>query len=154
MLHPVADLNINPFNPIINIRSISDDPDKAIRLLSQQIKELQQHGVAATIKHFSGDGVDYRDQHLTTTTNSLSLTEWKRYHGKVFRALIDSGIACIMPGHINLPAYQKVKLNGFYPPATLSKELLTNVLKKEMGFKGVIVSDAIVMGGFRGWYPN
>lgn len=154
VLHPVADLNINPLNPITNIRSISDDPDKAIRLLSQQIKGLQQHGVAATIKHFPGDGVDFRDQHLTTTTNSLSLTEWKRYHGKVFKALIDSGVACIMPGHINLPAYQKVKLNGFYPPATLSKELLTNLLKKEMGFKGVIVSDAMVMGGFRGWYPN
>ena len=76
VLHPVADLNLNPLNPIANTRSISDDPDKAIRLLSRQIKGLQDNGVAATIKHFPGDGVDYRDQHLMTTCNSLSREKW------------------------------------------------------------------------------
>lgn len=154
VLHPVADLNLNPFNPITNVRSISDDPDKAIRLLSRQIRGLQQNGVAATIKHFPGDGVDYRDQHLLTTCNSLSMNEWNAKHGRVFKALIDSGVACIMPGHITLPAYQKEKINGLYPPATLSYELLTLLLKGELGFKGVIVSDAMVMGGFRGWYKT
>jgi beta-N-acetylhexosaminidase len=154
VLHPVADLNLNPFNPITNVRSISDDPDKAILLLSQQIRGLQENGVAATIKHFPGDGVDFRDQHLLTTCNSLPLEVWEQKHGKVFKALIDSGVASIMPGHITLPAYQKETINGMFPPATLSKELLTNLLKGEMGFKGVIVSDAMVMGGFRGWYDN
>ena len=154
VLHPMADLNINPLNPIVNNRGISDDPDKAIKLLNEQIKGLQDNGVAATIKHFPGDGVDFRDQHLTTTVNSLTMEEWRKYHGKVFQSLIDSGVAAIMPGHITLPAYQKEKLNGFFPPATLSSELLTNLLKKEMGFKGVIISDAMTMGGFRGWYPN
>lgn len=154
VLHPVADLNLNPFNPITNIRSVSDDPDKVIRILSQQIKGLQDNGVAATLKHFPGDGVDYRDQHLLTSCNSLPFNIWKQKHGKVFQALIDSGVACIMPGHITLPSYQKEKINGMYPPATLSKELLTNLLKGEMGFKGVIVSDAMVMGGFRGYYKN
>jgi len=154
VLNPVADLNLNPFNPITNTRSISDDAEKAIRLLKQQINGLQQNGVAATIKHFPGDGVDYRDQHLLTSCNSLTMKEWKRKHGKVFRELIKYGVACIMPGHITLPAYQKEKINGMYPPATLSKELLTTLLKKEMGFKGVIVSDAMVMGGFRGWYDT
>ena len=154
VLHPVADLNLNPFNPITNIRSISDDPDQAIRLLSQQIRGLQSNGVAATIKHFPGDGVDYRDQHLVTSCNSLPFNVWKEKHGRVFQALIDSGVACIMPGHITLPSYQKEKINGMYPPATLSKELLTNLLKGEMGFKGVIVSDAMVMGGFSGWYDS
>ncbi|MBW8334576.1 MAG: hypothetical protein K0M40_21355 [Prolixibacteraceae bacterium] len=154
VLHPVADLNLNPFNPITNIRSISDDPSKAIALLSQQIRGLQSNGVAATIKHFPGDGVDYRDQHLVTTSNSLPFEVWKEKHGRVFQALIDSGVACIMPGHITLPSYQKQKINGMYPPATLSKELLTDLLKGEMGFRGVIVSDAMVMGGFRGWYNN
>lgn len=151
ILHPVADLNLNPFNPITNVRSISDDPDKAIRLLSQQIRGLQECGVAATIKHFPGDGVDFRDQHLLTTCNSLPMNVWRKEHGKVFKALIDSGVACIMPGHITLPAYQKTKINGMFPPATLSKEILTNLLKGELGFKGVIVSDAMVMAGFRGW---
>ena len=154
VLHPLADLNMNPLNPITNIRSISDNPDKAIRLLSQQIKGLQSNGVAATIKHFPGDGTDYRDQHLTTTSNLLTLEQWHHFHGKVFKALIDSGVACIMPGHISFPAYQKEKLNGFYPPATLSKELLTNLLKGELGFKGMVVSDAMTMGGYRGYYPN
>jgi len=154
VLHPVADLNLNPFNPITNIRSVSDDPDKAIRLLSQQIRGLQSNGVASTIKHFPGDGVDYRDQHLLTSCNSLPFDVWKEKHGRVFQALIDSGVACIMPGHITLPSYQKMKINGMFPPATLSKELLTGLLKGEMGFKGVIVSDAMVMGGFRGWYDS
>lgn len=154
VLHPVADLNLNSFNPITNIRSVSDDPDKAIKLLSQQIRGLQQNGVAATIKHFPGDGVDFRDQHLVTSCNSLTFPSWKEKHGRVFKALIDSGVACIMPGHITLPSYQKEKTNGMYLPATLSKELLTGLLKGELGFQGVIVSDAMVMGGFRGWYDN
>ena len=154
VLHPVADLNMNPFNPITNIRSISDNPDQAIRLLSQQIRGLQSNGVAATVKHFPGDGVDYRDQHLVTSCNSLPFNVWKEKHGRVFQTLIDSGVACIMPGHITLPSYQKEKINGMYPPATLSKELLTKLLKGEMRFKGVIVSDAMVMGGFSGWYES
>jgi len=65
-----GDLNLNPRNPITNVRSISDDPELAIRLLTQQIRGLQEQGVAATIKHFPGDGVDYRDQHLLTSCNS------------------------------------------------------------------------------------
>ena len=154
VLHPVADLNLNARNPITNIRSISDNPELAIQLLTQQILGLQDNGVAATIKHFPGDGVDYRDQHLMTTCNSLTWDQWQEKHGKVFQALIDAGVDVIMPGHITLPAFQKQKLNGFLPPATLSKELLTDLLKGKMGFKGVIVSDAMVMGGFRGWYPT
>ncbi len=154
VLHPVADLNLNPFNPITNLRSVSDDPDRAIRLLSQQIRGLQSNGVAATIKHFPGDGVDYRDQHLLTSANTLPFNVWEQKHGRVFQALIDSGVACIMPGHITLPSYQKKKINGMFPPATLSKELLTDLLKGEMHFKGVIISDAMVMAGFRGWYNS
>jgi beta-N-acetylhexosaminidase len=154
VLHPVADLNLNPLNPPTNVRSVSDDPDKAIRLLSRQIAGLQEHGVAATIKHFPGDGVDSRDQHLMTTCNSLSLKQWRRLHGRVFQELIREGVAAIMPGHITLPVCQKERIGGFPPPATLSKELLTDLLKGDMGFKGVIVSDAMTMGGFRGWYPT
>ncbi len=154
LAHPVADINLNPLNPIASIRCTGDDPDRAIALLSQQIKAMQSRGVAATIKHFPGDGVDYRDQHMLTSCNSLSKEDWKKYHGKVFQALIDSGVYCIMPGHISLPAYQTPTKDGLYLPATLSKELLTDLLKKEMNFKGVILSDAMVMGGFRGWYPT
>ena len=82
------------------------------------------------------------------------MEQWWQNHGKVFQALIDMGAKSVMPAHITLPAYQKEKINGLFPPATLSKELLTGLLKNEMGFKGVIVSDAMVMGGFRDWYPD
>ena len=135
VLHPVADLNLNRFNPITNTRSISDNPDLAIKLLNKQIEGLQQNDVAATIKHFPGDGVDFRDQHLVTTCNTLSMKDWWKNHGKVFQALIDHGAAAIMPGHISLPAYQKETIEGLHPPATLSKELLTDLLKGDMGFK-------------------
>ncbi len=154
LAHPVVDLTLNPLNPITNIRCTGDNPDMAIKLLSQQIKAMQSLGIAATIKHFPGDGVDFRDQHMLTSCNSLSKKDWKKNHGKVFKALIDSGVYCIMPGHISLPVYQTPNADGLYLPATLSKELLTDLLKKEMGFKGVILSDAMVMGGFRGWYKN
>ena len=145
---PVADLNINKYNPITNTRAIGDDPDLAKRLLAAVIQGMQDHGLAATAKHFPGDGTDDRDQHLVTTRNRLPLEEWKKLHGGVFNALIDKGLHSIMTGHITLPSYQKQLNDGFFPPATLSAELSTNLLKKEMGFAGVIVSDALIMGGF------
>ncbi|MEI6971494.1 MAG: glycoside hydrolase family 3 N-terminal domain-containing protein [bacterium] len=157
VLNPVADLNINPANPIVNTRCISDEPNLASRLLARVISGIQENHVAATAKHFPGDGVDSRDQHLCTTCNSLSMEEWRCQHGKVFQALIDAGVMSIMPGHITLPAYQGPKgeyIDGFHPPATLSKALLTDLLKGEMGFNGVVVSDAMMMGGFRGYYAS
>jgi beta-N-acetylhexosaminidase len=154
VLHPVADLNMNRYNPITSVRSVGDKPEVAISLLQKQIQGLQSNGVAATIKHFPGDGVDVRDQHLVTTTNYLTKEQWWKNHGKVFQELINAGVYTIMPGHIRLPFYQKEKIHGFLPPATLSKELLTGLLKKEMNFNGVIISDAMVMGGFRGYYES
>ena len=116
VLHPIVDLNQNPFNPLINVRSISDDPGKAIKLLSQQIKAIQDLKVAATIKTFPGDGVDYRDQHLVTGVNPYTMEQWWNNHGKVFQTLIDIGAKSVMPAHITLPAYQKEKINGYSLP--------------------------------------
>jgi len=146
-LSPVADLNINRFNPVTNVRSVSDDPDRAKRILLPLIRGMQDHGLAATAKHFPGDGVDYRDQHLVTTANSLSKEPWWANHGNVFQTLIDAGVYCIMTGHIALPFYQIPAADGRYVPATLSQELTTRLLKNDMGFKGVVVSDALLMGG-------
>ena len=157
VLNPIADLTLNPMDPLICTRAISDDADRALRLLIRQIAGIQENGAAATAKTFPGDGADHRDQHLCTTCNPLPLPDWWRTYGKVFQAVIDAGVMAIMPGHFTLPAYQKTKneyLDGLHPPATLSKALLTDLLKGEMGFKGVIVSDAMLMGGFRGWYPT
>jgi beta-N-acetylhexosaminidase len=157
VLNPIVDLNLNPMDPLIGTRAVSSDPERAVRLLTRQIAGIQENGAAATAKTFPGDGADHRDQHLCTTCNPLSMPDWWRTYGKIFQSVIDAGVMAIMPGHITLPAYQKLKnetIDGFHPPATLSKALLTDLLKGEMGFKGVIVSDAMMMGGFRGYYPT
>ncbi len=152
---PVCDLNINPRNPLVNVRGMTDDPDLAVRLLKQVIRGMQENGLAACAKHFPGDGMDYRDQHIVTTNNTLPFAEWLTKHGRVFKELIDDGVYSIMVGHITLPDYQKeVFTNGMKLPATLSRELMTDLLKKEMGFGGVVVTDALGMGGYLGWYPD
>lgn len=149
---PVVDLNLNPRNPVVNIRGISDDPDRAVPLLKAVVKGMQDGGIAACAKHFPGDGVDWRDQHLVTTANSLTPEAYFQYHGRVFAELIRSGVHTIMAGHIALPCFQKERVNGLPLPATLSYELLTEFLRGEMGYEGLVVSDALTMGGFRGWY--
>jgi beta-N-acetylhexosaminidase len=157
VLHPCVDLSLNPHNPITNTRTMSDDPERAVRLLCKQIAGLQDHGMAATAKHFPGDGTDTRDQHLCTVTNVFSMSDWWTTYGKVYQAVIDAGIMAIMPAHITLPAYQKAKgeiIDGCYPPATISKAILGDLLKGELGFQGVLVSDAMVMAGIRSWYPK
>jgi beta-N-acetylhexosaminidase len=154
-LSPVCDLNINPRNPLINVRGISDDPKLAARLLCKVIKGMQDGGIGACAKHFPGDGVDWRDQHITTTHNSLSFAEWKKSSGKVFEQVIKQGVMSVMTGHITLPAYQQIKNpDGFNYPATLSYELTTKLLKGEMCFDGVVVSDALNMGGCAGYYNS
>lgn len=152
---PVADLNLNPRNPIVNVRGISDNADIAIPLLKNVIKGMQENGLAACAKHFPGDGTDWRDQHIITSRNSLSIADWRIKSGRVFNELIDTGVYSVMAGHIAFPAYQKEKFTGrFHLPATLSHELISILLKQEMGFKGVVISDALNMGGFLGWYRN
>lgn len=102
---PVCDLNINKRNPLINVRGLTDDPDLAIKLLNEVIRGMQENGLAACAKHFPGDGLDWRDQHIMTTNNTLSFEEWKKLSGKVFQSVIDNGVYSIMPGHITLPSY-------------------------------------------------
>jgi beta-N-acetylhexosaminidase len=154
LLNPLVDLNRNFLNPVTNTRSLSDDPDRAVRLLASQMKAMQEAGLIATIKHFPGDGLDFRDQHLVTTVNSLSVEEWHRLSGRVFKRLIDEGAGSVMVGHISLPAYQKERPHGRVLPGTLSKELITGLLKGELGFKGVVISDALNMAGMQGYYPT
>jgi beta-N-acetylhexosaminidase len=154
LLHPVADLNVHPLNPLVIERAVSDNADTAIPLLKKQLSGLQDQCIIATIKHFPGDGATFRDQHLITASNNLSWKKWKETYGKVFQSLINHGAASIMVGHITLPAYQKVMLNGVLPPATLSEEIILNLLKRDMNFKGVVISDALNMGGATGYYPD
>jgi beta-N-acetylhexosaminidase len=150
VFHPVVDLNYNPNNPVTNIRSMGDQPERVSRLAVATIQALQANGLAATAKHFPGDGIDDRDQHLLTTVNSLPFAQWLETYGQVWRAVIEAGVTCIMPGHISLPDYQGYHDHpGAAPPATLSPELLVDLLRQELGFEGMIVSDNASMIGLR-----
>lgn len=148
VLAPVADLNTNLNNPVINHRAYGDHPDDVIPLLKSQIRGMQEHGVAGCAKHFPGDGTDDRNQHCVTTLNTLSLEEWRQQHGRVFKELIDDGVMSIMIGHIGFPAYEKADARGLYRPATMSHAIMTDLLRNELGFKGIIVTDALTMAGF------
>ena len=154
LLHPVVDLNMNPLQNLVVERAISDDASRAYPLIKEQIAGMKTQNVVATIKHFPGDGATMKNQHFITSANNLSLEEWGASFGTMYQNLINDGTACIMVGHIRFPAYQKEKLKGVYPPATLSKELMQDLLKDKMKFNGVIMSDALNMGGVGGYYKN
>ena len=153
---PVIDLNYNFNNPITNVRAISDEPDRVIRLATAFVKGLQADGrLAATAKHFPGDGVDDRDQHLSTSVNSLPFAQWQQTYGRVWRAVIEAGVMCVMPGHISLPDYQGYADNPEdAPPATLSPKLLNDLLRAELGFDGLLISDASGMIGLSSRLPS
>lgn len=154
LLHPVADLNMNPLHPLVIERALSDNADRALPLLQSQLRAMKDNNVISTIKHFPGDGATICDQHLITSANNLPMDQWKKTFGKVFQTLIDEGAPTIMVGHLQFPAYQKETIDGELPPATLSREIMQQLLKQEMGFNGVIVSDAMNMGGASGFYDN
>ena len=150
---PVSDLNINRENPVTNIRSASDEPDHAIKILKNIVKGMQDYGCAACPKHFPGDGTDTRNQHYVTSHNVLSKEEWDKLHGRVFKELIDAGAMSIMIGHIAFPAYEgpDPEREGLYRPATASRRIMTDLLRGELGFRGIILTDALCMNGFISW---
>jgi len=154
LLHPVGDLNMNPLQNLVVERAVSDDAGRAYPLLKAQIQGMQKTGIVATLKHFPGDGATMKNQHFVTSANNLSMDKWNKSFGNMYQKLIDDGVDCIMVGHIRFPAYQKQKLNGVLPPATLSREIIEDLLKNKMNFKGVVMSDALNMGGAAGYYPD
>ena len=118
------------------------------------MQAAHKEGVACVCKHFPGDGVDERDQHLSNSVNSLSREEWDNTFGYVYREMIDAGVEGIMVGHIMLPAYEYYFEDradgGECMPATLSKPLLQGLLRGQLGFNGLIISDASQMAGMTG----
>jgi beta-N-acetylhexosaminidase len=154
LLHPVADLNLNPLHPLVIERAVSDNAERALPILEAQLKGMKDQQIISTIKHFPGDGATICDQHLITSANNLSMEDWNKSYGKIFQTLINEGAPTIMVGHIQFPAYQNDPIDGVMPPATLSKDIMQKLLKTQMGFKGVVVSDAMNMGGASGYYDN
>lgn len=148
VLTPNIDLNYNFNNPVTNTRAFGDKPELVGRLGTVLIQALQAHGVAATAKHFPGDGMDDRDQHLVTSINHLPFGQWQATFGQLWRQVIEAGVWTIMPGHIALPDYQGYADNpDDAPPATTCRLLLTRLLRRELGYTGLIVSDSTSMVG-------
>jgi beta-N-acetylhexosaminidase len=148
---PIADIDFNFRNPITNTRTFGADPQVVADMSVACLRGLQENGVAATVKHFPGDGVDERDQHLVTAVNTLSCDEWDDTYGKVYRACIDAGTLAVMVGHIALPEYSRRLCPGIRDedilPATLAYEITTTLLRERLGFGGLVVSDATPMAG-------
>ncbi len=149
---PIIDIDYNWRNPITNVRTFGSCPERVKNMGVAYVKAVQKEGVAASIKHFPGDGRDERDQHLVTSINDLSCEEWDKTYGAAYKACIDAGALTVMVGHIMQPAYSRALRPGIRDedilPATLSPELMGDLLREKLGFNGLIVSDASTMAGF------
>ncbi len=129
-------------------RRYSDDPERLMRMAIADMKGIQSKRCAATAKHFPGaDGLEYRDSHTSQTMLLLSYDEWMAYQGKYFKQMIDAGVDSIMVAHRAFPGCDDSKVNGKYRPATISYKMVTEVLKGEFGFGGVVITDGITMKG-------
>ncbi|WP_435241779.1 glycoside hydrolase family 3 protein [Streptomyces cucumeris] len=146
---PVADVNVNPANPVIGVRSFGADPRAAARLVAAQVAGYQSAGVAATAKHFPGHGDTTVDSHVGLPVITHSRSEWERLDAPPFRAAIEAGIDSIMTAHLLFPA-----LDPADDPATLSRPILTGVLREELGYDGVVVTDSLGMQGVREKYGD
>ncbi|MCQ2379666.1 MAG: glycoside hydrolase family 3 protein [Victivallaceae bacterium] len=143
---PESDIAFNWMSPINNHRGMGDDPELIAELAANIVRGMQQCGISACCKHFPGDGTDFRDQHIGYSANRMSRSRWFDTYGRVYRRTIAEGLHSIMVGHIALPFQDP---SGTCPlPGTLSKKIVTDLLRDELGFDGVIVSDALVMGGY------
>ncbi len=152
MFNPVVDILFNWRNTIVNTRAYGTNAEDVIRYSQAYLEGLTADcEMMRCIKHFPGDGVEERDQHLVLGVNDLSPEEWDDTFGRVYKYHIDSGVEMIMAGHIALPAYQK-KINPSLEdrdilPATLAEELILGLLKDRLDFNGMVITDASHMLG-------
>lgn len=145
---PVLDVNSNSANPVINTRSFGNDPINVARMAVAFAKGLHDGGVASCGKHFPGHGNTNIDSHSLLGSVGGTRIELEAIELLPFRALIEAGVDCIMSAHLLIPAYEPERL-----PATLSKRIMTTLLREQMGFTGVAVSDALDMGAVAENYP-
>lgn len=148
--YPVVDVQNNPANPIINIRSFGEDPARVSALSVAYLRGLQEGGMLATAKHFPGHGDVGQDSHLELPVLTVDRQRLDAIELPPFRAAIDAGVGAVMSAHIFLPALDEEK--GL--PATLSRNALTGLLREDLGFKGLIFTDALDMRGVTLHFSN
>ncbi|MEV6506238.1 glycoside hydrolase family 3 protein [Streptomyces sp. NPDC051642] len=146
---PDADVNVNPANPVIGVRSFGADPDAVAALVAAEVKGYQSSQVAATAKHFPGHGDTAVDSHFGFPVITHSREVWEALDAVPFRAAVKAGIDSIMTAHIMVPA-----LDDSGDPATLSHPIVTGILRGELGYDGVVITDSLAMEGVRQKYGD
>ena len=147
---PVADVNMNALNPVIGVRSFSSDPALVAQLTTAQVKGLEAGGrIASCPKHFPGHGDTATDSHVGIPEIDHTREEWSRVDAPPFRAAIAAGVDAIMTAHIVVKS-----LDPAGDPATLSKPILTGILREELGFDGLVITDSLGMAGVRQKYGD
>lgn len=156
---PIVDIDLNYHNPITNTRTFGNDKETVLKMALQYMKAAKEEDVCVSIKHFPGDGVDERDQHLLVSVNELSYEDWMNSYGYIYQNLIDNGAETVMVGHISQPAVAQAinpdlpKEDAFFP-ASQSKTLMTGLLREKLNFNGVIVTDSTLMVGYMQSLPR
>lgn len=149
---PVSDILYNWENPVIGLRTYGNDVERVCEMTKAYMDGAHSNeGFCCAAKHFPGDGLDFRDQHVANSVNDMTCEEWDASFGKVYQNLIDNGLEAIMAGHIMQPAYTRhfnpdIKDDDIQP-ATLSPELIEGLLRKKLGFNGMVLTDASHMVG-------
>ncbi|WP_299078214.1 beta-N-acetylhexosaminidase [uncultured Paraglaciecola sp.] len=157
---PTVDVNVNPQNPVINVRSFGEDPNIVAQLGTAQLVAMQAQGMIATLKHFPGHGDTSVDSHTGLPRVEHDLAQIERVDLKPFQHVIDNADpGMIMTAHIQYPQLDNSKFTAkdgskVILPATMSRQILTNILRGKMGFKGIIVSDALNMAGIAHYYKQ
>ena len=152
---PIIDININTDNPMVATRGFGSDVDEIIKLGRGEFNGFLKSGIIPVIKHFPGDGVSSTDQHLLTAVNNLEPEEWMDTYGRVYRGLIDSGAEVVMVGHISLPKYvSRFNSSRKDEPASLSEIIIKNLLKEELGYEGLIITDSTHMAGYTSYHSR
>ena len=145
---PTVDVNNNPANPVINIRSFGEDPEAVARLSAAFVRGMQGEGVSAVAKHFPGHGDTDTDSHVALPVVRADRARLDRMELVPFRAAIGAGVSGVMSAHIALPAVE-----GDATPATLAPRVMTGLLRETLGFGGVTYTDALTMEGVGQGYP-
>ncbi len=145
---PDADVNNNPGNPIINTRSFGEDPARVAEFVSAFVRGVEENGALATAKHFPGHGDTAADSHIDLPVIHADRERLEHLELVPFRAAIAAGVSTVMTGHLSIPAFEP----DANTPATLSSNILTGLLRKELGFEGLVVTDAMDMGGITARY--